>query len=378
MKNRNYLYKIILILPIFLLCGCIKKEKAPERIWTFEMEGIVLDSLKVDFRGHSNQDQEIYFDNQGNNKWIIDVPDSIYYDYIHFNLTGYQQKEGWITILLTDSPKIVKYNAANWMFFSDDKPVILQAKFDSISQNNLMIFSTNYSDVEYLNGKKMGTLLFESSYDGLSQEECIKTISKYVELYPNSIALMKELDSFKSLKTDLDTFKRIYSLFTEDVKNIPAGKSFKTYLDDREYYESNNKIRIFELINCDNQKVEPFIQDDGKYKLILFSSVGCGPCHKAIPLYKQVYNDLSDKLDIVYISIDEKYMINDWKELLEEYEIPWRSYFSYNIEGGILQKYMFTSIPSSLLVYPDLTFEKIDIRKEENKEKLNTLIKSDE
>ncbi|MDO5523934.1 MAG: hypothetical protein Q4G48_07820, partial [Bacteroidia bacterium] len=80
--------------------------------------------------------------------------------------------------------------------------------------------------------------------------------------------------------------------------------------------------------------------------------------------------------DMLYISVDNKEQSDQWNKILEKYEIPWRSYFSYGIKGGILQKYLLTAVPSSLLVMPDMTFEKINVRDQKNKDKLYELLKS--
>ena len=78
---------------------------------------------------------------------------------------------------------------------------------------------------------------------------------------------------------------------------------------------------------------------------------------------------------MLYITVDTKKMAKEWNlHVLEKYEVPWRSYFSYDIEGGILQKYKFSAVPSSLLVNPDLTFQEIDIRNDEDKIRLYELV----
>jgi hypothetical protein len=220
----------------------------------------------------------------------------------------------------------------------------------------------------------MATLLTEMRYNEISQKEALKTILEYARSSPNSFAIMKIIDGFLSDNIELETYKEIYAIFTDEVKNAPAGNLFRLYIEDRQAYESNTKIRFFNLPRSDNQNVESFIQDDKKYKLIIFSSVGCSPCHEAIPIYKQIYNDMSDELDMLYISVDTKDQAEAWNRILTKYEIPWRSYFSYNIEGGILQKYMLRTVPNSLLVNPDLTFERIDVRDEKDRVKLYELI----
>lgn len=369
MKKIHFLLSAILMV---LLINFSCTESSKERIWSFEFEDVAFDSVKVNFIGQSAQ--EIYFKKE-NDTWKINVPDSIYKDYTLLELSGFQPEKDWLNIAIVDSPKVVKYNVSNILLFSDEKPVKVKASLLQ-ALDNALFFTSDYSDTEYLNAKKMASLYSQLTRGEVSIEEATNNIFEYIESTPNSLAIMKYLVQFY-YSLDLETSKKLLATLDDDAKNTRHGKALASYIEDMEAFKSTNKFQVFDLPRCDNpENIEPFVKDDGKYKLIIFSSVGCGPCHAAIPIYKEVYNDLSNKLDMLYISIDRSDLIEKWNEILVKYEIPWRSYFSYNIESGILQKYMLYSVPSSFLVYPDFTFEKIDIRKQEDKDKLYKLIRN--
>ncbi|MEA4821017.1 MAG: thioredoxin-like domain-containing protein [Erysipelotrichales bacterium] len=369
--KKSMLAPLFFIMTI-LFFGCFSNKKELTKTLRFQIDGIAPDSLKANFYGNFNQ--TIFFDKQNNTDWKISVPDSIYDDYESLILQALLPNNGWTEIMLVDSPKFVKYNVTNVLFFTDKNPSIIKAKFHSLIDNNILVMTTSYMDTEYANGKKTADLLSKMRRDEISKDKTVDTIFEYVRASPNSLALIKHVDSFLFNEINLDTYKRLYLLFSDKMRTTSYGQSFKKYLDDREAYESSNRIQVFNLQRCDTKEIEPFIRDDGKYKLIIFSSVGCAPCHEAIPIYKKIYQDLSDKLDMLYISVDNKEQSDQWNKVLEKYEIPWRSYFSYGIKGGILQKYMLRAVPSSFLVMPDMTFEKIDIRDQKNKDKLYELL----
>lgn len=389
MKNNLYLLNAILFIGIVLnsqLCcsqnidntkSSIQKEiRENNREWIFKIEGIIIDSLKARFSGNLVNNLSLYFEKRNDNDWSIHVPDSIYYRYDKLDVSAYRKNKEWCDVVLLDSSKFVKYNVFNVLFFSDKSPIKLEASLLSVLEDESIALTTSYLDTEYVNGKKMATLYSEMIRNEISQEEVVETIINYTKATPCSYAIMKMIagGGYPFDEVKLDTVKKLYSLFTNPVKQTVSGKNFELYIKDKEAYESNNKIQVFNLPRCDNDLVEPFINNDEKYKLIIFSSFGCAPCHKIIPVYKEIYHDLSDKLDMVYISVDDRESSKLWLNVLENHEIPWRSYFSYDIEGGILQKYMIRFIPSALLVYPDMTFKKIDLRKDDEKRMLYQLM----
>jgi hypothetical protein len=138
-----------------LLTGCSSKERINDRIWIFDIEEIMLDSLKASFSGDFNQ-HIYYFEKHNDNRWMINVPDSIYYGYQYLTLFAYQQDKGWCEILLVDSPKFVKYNITNILFFTDNNYVFVEAKpiLEQKDNDNILVLTSTCSDEEYVNGKK--------------------------------------------------------------------------------------------------------------------------------------------------------------------------------------------------------------------------------
>jgi hypothetical protein len=83
---------------------------------------------------------------------------------------------------------------------------------------------------------------------------------------------------------------------------------------------------------------------------------------------------LNANLDMVYVSLDEYKYVDDWKKLMKDNSIQWRSLLSTGHVKEIEDKYDAGGLPHMLLVYPDKSVKKIDLRINEDKEKLYQLV----
>jgi len=183
---------------------------------------------------------------------------------------------------------------------------------------------------------------------------------------PNSRYLITNVSSgLNKFKTRADVM-RVFNNFSESNKKSIWGQKIKKYL----------AITHFENILLPNgmtRKMEPIIQDSSKFNLIAFSASWCGPCHRQIPLLKEVYKDLKGKLDITYISLDEKETINNWKELMKKEQIPWRSLLAANDLKAITDRYFVKDIPHLTLVHPNGEMEVMDLSVD--KERLYSIVR---
>lgn len=175
--------------------------------------------------------------------------------------------------------------------------------------------------------------------------------------------LSNELSYYKSKKD----VQMLFNCFSDSLKQTPAGMKIREYLN----------LKIFpneKLISNDSNKEEDIIQDSTKYNLVIFSASWCAPCHKVIPLLKEVYQDLNKEIIFTYITIDESSYIDKWVNLMNKEQIPWRSLRvkDKNMKH-IKDMYFVSSIPLTYLVYPDKRFEPVDIRKADDKRKLYDL-----
>ena len=88
----------------------------------------------------------------------------------------------------------------------------------------------------------------------------------------------------------------------------------------------------------------------GKYLLLDFWSIGCGPCIRAFPEMKEVAELYSENLTIVSISLDTD---KRWKEGLDKHDMPWVNIRDPKADGGLAAHYGIIGIPYYVIISPD-------------------------
>jgi len=193
-------------------------------------------------------------------------------------------------------------------------------------------------------------------------------------LYPNSTFLMSNFYYMCSSFKNMDDAKKIYDNFSKENKSTWFGKESGNFIANYKKLYSSGFENVL-LKNSDTEALEPIIRDSTKFTLVIFSASWCSPCHKIIPELMDVYKDLNRKLEMVYVSLDQSKTVNDWKKLIKEKNIPWRSLVTAGRVKDIEDKYDAGKIPHMLLVYPNKSVKKIDIREKDDKEMLYQLVK---
>ena len=192
-------------------------------------------------------------------------------------------------------------------------------------------------------------------------------MDKYIDLvekYPYSHSLIEMLNNLRlgsilHSKTDV---KKVFDCFSQNQKDSYFGKRIRQYLDKDNNYFKNSTLKAW-----NTGKPEVIVSDTTKYNLVIFSASWCVPCIKEIPLLKKIYNDLSNKLDMTYVSTDDSKTIEAWRQLMRKENITWRSVVTANDidNNNIKEKYYVHGVPYCLFIHPGGFMEPIDVRKTE-------------
>jgi Thioredoxin domain-containing protein len=270
---------------------------------------------------------------------------------------------------------------AEYVETKQDKGVPGQGDFIAVNDTVFIDGPTRSKDVFRINFKKKDTELelsmrFKSfafidwdHYDtSLAERDSIS------HLYPNSSYLMSQFYWMRSSFKNMDDAKKIYDNFSKENKSTWFGKESANYIANYKKLYSSGFENVL-LKNSDTGTSEPIIKDSTKFTLVIFSASWCSPCHRIIPELMDVFKDLNGKLEMVYVSLDQSKTVNNWKKLVKEKCIPWRSLITVGRVKEIEDKYDAGSIPQMLLVYPDKSVKKIDIREKDDKEMLYQLVK---
>ena len=233
-------------------------------------------------------------------------------------------------------------------------------------------FVETQSDHEFLSSIEKFVCGY-SAFDGynpdqLSYEDQLERYINLTKKYPDSYSLVHDLATSLTRYGSRSDVEKVYNCFSDSNKNSYWGKKIDGFIKNNHF---NNSV----LPAWDADRSEPILKDTSKYNLIVFSASWCAPCHKLIPVLKEVHKDLNGKLEIVYVSLDEPGTVEAWKILMKKEQIPWRSVLAMKDVKGITDKYTVQGIPLSLLILPNGYTEIIDIRKKEDKDKLYRLVR---
>src|SRR5665647_749961 len=233
-------------------------------------------------------------------------------------------------------------------------------------------FVETQSDQEFLSSIEKFVYGY-SAFDGynpnqLSYEDQLERYINLTKKYPDSYSLVHDLATCLTNYGSRSDVEKVYNCFSDKIKKTYWGEKIDHFIKNNQF--SNSVLTVW-----DSDQLEPIIKDTSKYNLIVFSASWCAPCHKLIPVLKEVYKDLTGKLEIVYVSLDEPSTVEAWKILMKKEQIPWRSVLAMKDVKGITDKYTAQTIPLSLLVLPNGYTEIIDIRKNDDKDKLYRLVR---
>jgi thiol-disulfide isomerase/thioredoxin len=211
---------------------------------------------------------------------------------------------------------------------------------------------------------------FQNSNDrNISYDDYLASYIQISKKHPDSRFLITSLASNLTRYKSKDDIRKVYENFSNKHKNTIWAKHIERFL-------SRNKFPNTSLVAILNGTKQKIIQDTSKYNLIVFTASWCKPCIEEIPLLKTIYKDLSKNILITYISIDNKSGVAAFRKLIQQKGIPWRSLLAFNEVKNIKQKYFIEGIPHSILVYPNQDTKVLDVRRDDDRLILYSIVQS--
>jgi len=167
---------------------------------------------------------------------------------------------------------------------------------------------------------------------------------------------MDKLDKYaKSLKytkiSDIHAgkLKSMYEGLNDELKRSEKGESIHINLYPPVIVKEGEDMADADMWNVRGE-LRHLADYKGKYMLLDFWSVGCGPCIMAIPEMREISDIYKDKLVIVSISSDTKEI---WEQASEEKNITWVNLNDFKGDNGIKLRYGVTGIPHYVLISPE-------------------------
>jgi thiol-disulfide isomerase/thioredoxin len=194
-----------------------------------------------------------------------------------------------------------------------------------------------------------------------AQGECMMNFTKRNIRNPLGRALIMNHSGLGTIAWDIyidkseRTFDEIFTFIDNEIRNHPR---FMTY---REKMKKAKEISLFIgkqiedftfLITGEQTKSLSDFIGKKDYVFIEFWASWCGPCLATIPKLKEIYEEYSDKLEIVSISLDTQEPV--WLNALHTQNMPWPQLADpEGLNSDIAKTYGIRSIPFSLLLDKD-------------------------
>ena len=328
--------------------------------------------------------------------WEITIPDTIVWDSENMELLAspYDSKSNSLEsirfVTKREGKKVIVVNVGvedknnyidgsylDTVQFSNEQIIIkIGNKHSKVAGNlictdfNLVIKDPN-SDIAIRAQDPFFSWFMNSNNEAVSYNSHLASYIDLSKKYPDSRFLMINLAGDLTRYKSKDDVKKIYENFSEKHKNTIWAKNIERFLYDQKFQNTS-------LPTVRSNTYENIVQDSSKYNLVIFSASWCEPCIKEIPLLKKIYKDLGKNLILTFVSIDNAQGVTSFQKLIREKKIPWHSLFAYQDVKKIREKYFIEGIPHNILIYPNQDTEIIDVRKNEDRVKLYSVVKSHE
>jgi len=372
MQKRKLFLLLVFFMPVFIFAKKISQERDTNVVRlnfeTNEYEELMLQIRCVDstfcFSGSLD-----------GNSWIFEYPRSLYekcYSFlflIPIPTDTFQHSISFKQIINNDTIRAPQY------LFDNVDTIIINAglkiqtnTFQDMKLLDDVYFLNDITDKEYLSSVELAanrgfiTDILKPDYD-----EIINMFAKTVQKYPDSHTLINFLFRLKQQYHTRDDVQKIYGNFSNKQKQSYFGTGIREFLSDSDtvFYFKNTLLPAW-----DTEKPESIIKNFSKINLVIFSASWCAPCIAEIPLLKKIAGELSDKIEMVYVSMDDTTTVAAWKKLMIDKKITWRSVLAANNLEEIKEQFHNPGYPTVLMVYPDGKYEEIEVRYEPDLKKL--------
>ncbi len=200
--------------------------------------------------------------------------------------------------------------------------------------------------------------LMQSSEDYRKNRDSVWRVSAQ-RLWPvyirhiNSRAVLNDLTFYaRQGAIPRDRLQRIYNRLTPENKASLEGESIAWAIDPPHVPQLGEPFG--DIAGTDTTGRACKLSDyagKGKYVLLDFWSVGCGPCHAAFPQMKEIYTKYGDRLEIVGVSLDANK--DQWRDVVRWKELPWAHISDGKGNfGGAYMLYRIEAMPTYVLIDP--------------------------
>lgn len=298
----------------------------------------------------------------------------------HYLYKGYDRRNAFIFTIDNDKVKIVKSLYAKYPKYTVTPPPYLMLKGIeygmwrmecTVNNQHIALLltdsdinGTKYKEIYTLEeGRDLSPYIYGNvvelyDWDGNKQ----KVI--YLDHYGSSIIVSD--DGKKLLLFADDYIKNIHKIWSydlSDIDNLPQvdieemekaraihnveSSVVKDSAEPVNALKEGDMMVDFELYDYDDKPhhLNEFL-GKGKYTILEFSSLTCGPCQMIKPLLEKFNKDHKDKFEMITISSDQE---KPWKQ--KPYgEVSWHEWNDHNMAHDIKEKYGVIALPTFFII----------------------------
>lgn len=193
----------------------------------------------------------------------------------------------------------------------------------------------------------------------LSESEKMEIANAFIEHNPVRevrAQVLASLTSAMNYKGKKEEFARLYKMLSEGYGDVKSIQFTLKRLDPNRKVMAGKKVPAFEVKLLGSEETVSNTSMLGKYYIMDFWAVWCGPCRAEMPTLHAAYQKFkSPKFEILSLSFDNK-PEDIAKYRAEKWKMPWLHTF---VEGGfnspLAQAFEVMGIPKPILVGPDGT-----------------------
>jgi thiol-disulfide isomerase/thioredoxin len=160
-----------------------------------------------------------------------------------------------------------------------------------------------------------------NEYSGL-RNQYYNRYSEFVRTNPDNWSALNYFGLYvlNRRTVPLDSIRRMFSYFSENLRKSPDGLSIDSALERKVNLSISSFAPVFSFksVGGTTYSMSSF---RGKPVLLCFWASWCGPCVKNIPMLKEIQRKYGGKLEMISVSIDRSEV--KWKEALEKYKMNW-------------------------------------------------------
>ena len=142
---------------------------------------------------------------------------------------------------------------------------------------------------------------------------------------------------------------RLYDRLTDEQKASRDGMEILNYLNPVETLSIGASVPSYDYVDG-NGKTVRISEFAGKWILMDFWSIGCGPCVKSVPELGAISKEFPESLSVISISLDKESV---WREASKEHGIFWNDWNDPKGTSGSVRSYGTNGIPTFVLVSPE-------------------------